>query len=755
MQSPSPPCIIGTEMRDGRFASVVAALVLAWSPWAEAGELGEPSEAAAKIARLVKDLGAESFDVREKATAELSVIGDAALPALEEAVRSPDAEVRSRAELLLKDIRWRLPKALAERLGVFAREFAGYRDADPDRQMGLLAEFQSLAPSEAERYILMAFKEDRSSEGRTRLASLLGGCRSAEAEALMLELSGAEDATCRQFSAIALGRFPGDKPLSRLCLLVADPDPDVRRAALDAIANRGLEGRGGAKAVEASLEDQDLSVRSAAVRAAGRVGLAGAQEKLWKLAGSGDVSVRTAAIWAMAELAAPGDEAATARLASLLEDTLPAVRAQTVRALVAMRATGVRVKLGELLSNPDPSLAADAAWALGELGPGDRSAELCRASRSSGDRSLAIASVLALLRAGDEEAARLAADMLGKASATEASLLAKTLVEDGDPKWIPVLCAAEKRRQEDEFTGLSLSLRDGVLRDPDAFAPHVARLAKPNSGLGYAVRAEFLADHALFAEAAAIQPAAEQSRASRGVLLLEAGRGSEGMQLLRDAASVDPMDAVAQNNLAWFLLTASRAELRDKAGGLRLAGRAAALEPRAAFILDTHAWALHLNGNSREALARIEEAIFWTSPGIHSERSILDAHRARILIALGRRQEGAAALSAVLKARPRDVRLRAEAARAYCDLGDAAEARLQLEQMLALDFPDVEVIANDPDLAPMRRGPEFDALLKRANEARDRLKQSLSGILDAHPEQGPDEDQKAPAMIRGGAGEGG
>jgi hypothetical protein len=63
------------------------------------------------VEKWVKDLGSESFDVREKATAKLKEIGAPAAEALRKAAKeSPDAEVRQRAEELLQAIAKPAPK---------------------------------------------------------------------------------------------------------------------------------------------------------------------------------------------------------------------------------------------------------------------------------------------------------------------------------------------------------------------------------------------------------------------------------------------------------------------------------------------------------------------------------------------------------------------------------------------------------------------------------------------------------------------
>src|SRR5437660_1272196 len=66
-----------------------------------------PAEAAAPpdgAPRLVEQLGSDEFAKREQATQALEAIGQAALPALRKAARSPDLEVRRRAEALLRKI---------------------------------------------------------------------------------------------------------------------------------------------------------------------------------------------------------------------------------------------------------------------------------------------------------------------------------------------------------------------------------------------------------------------------------------------------------------------------------------------------------------------------------------------------------------------------------------------------------------------------------------------------------------------------
>jgi hypothetical protein len=61
---------------------------------------GPRREDVAEVERLIRDLGARSFRVRESATTKLSLIGEPALPYLAKALASSDAEVRRRAKYL-------------------------------------------------------------------------------------------------------------------------------------------------------------------------------------------------------------------------------------------------------------------------------------------------------------------------------------------------------------------------------------------------------------------------------------------------------------------------------------------------------------------------------------------------------------------------------------------------------------------------------------------------------------------------------
>jgi tetratricopeptide (TPR) repeat protein len=82
----------------------------------------------------------------------------------------------------------------------------------------------------------------------------------------------------------------------------------------------------------------------------------------------------------------------------------------------------------------------------------------------------------------------------------------------------------------------------------------------------------------------------------------------ETIKLYERVLSLDGNQPIALNNLAWILVTANEAELRDKKRALALAQKAVALE-RSPVFLDTLAEALYANGFAPEAVETIKEAV--------------------------------------------------------------------------------------------------------------------------------------------------
>jgi hypothetical protein len=73
----------------------------------------------AEVEKLIRDLGSDEFEVRESASNRLALIGEPALPQIEKALKSDDAEVRRRAEELKEKI---VEAAVARRKDLLSKE---------------------------------------------------------------------------------------------------------------------------------------------------------------------------------------------------------------------------------------------------------------------------------------------------------------------------------------------------------------------------------------------------------------------------------------------------------------------------------------------------------------------------------------------------------------------------------------------------------------------------------------------------------
>jgi tetratricopeptide (TPR) repeat protein len=96
---------------------------------------------------------------------------------------------------------------------------------------------------------------------------------------------------------------------------------------------------------------------------------------------------------------------------------------------------------------------------------------------------------------------------------------------------------------------------------------------------------------------------------ARSKLLLAAGDERLALAALHRAVKARPNWLAAVNNLAWHLVAASEANLRDPALAMSLARRAARLSSRSnPTVLETLAVVLEANRRSQEAIAVLDEA---------------------------------------------------------------------------------------------------------------------------------------------------
>jgi len=92
-------------------------------------------------------------------------------------------------------------------------------------------------------------------------------------------------------------------------------------------------------------------------------------------------------------------------------------------------------------------------------------------------------------------------------------------------------------------------------------------------------------------------------------LLAGQGRHAEAIDHLRKVVRQNSDRVMALNNLAWYLITAEPASLRNPAEALTYSQRAVALDPRHGTVIDTHVDVLTALGRKQEAVQEVRRAL--------------------------------------------------------------------------------------------------------------------------------------------------
>ncbi|MCZ6601978.1 MAG: tetratricopeptide repeat protein, partial [Planctomycetota bacterium] len=144
-----------------------------------------------EIARLIEQLGDRNWKSREEAASELLEMGNRVLEPLREALDHPDAEIRLRAEKLIRKLSWRFTGELGEKVKDL---FENYESLDVDERGFVVGQVTSRLGIEGIDILLHIAKEDEEAQIRAmalRSASRLGG---EELQETILEaLAGEED----------------------------------------------------------------------------------------------------------------------------------------------------------------------------------------------------------------------------------------------------------------------------------------------------------------------------------------------------------------------------------------------------------------------------------------------------------------------------------------------------------------------------------------------------------------------------------
>ncbi|OHB74652.1 MAG: hypothetical protein A2Z34_04660 [Planctomycetes bacterium RBG_16_59_8] len=304
-----------------------------------------------RIRDLVEQLGDDDWNTRQRAACNLIGEGPAALPQLNEATQSPDAEVASKARIIIDIIGKtggiRLSPALAERRPEIYQELIA---ADGEEKRRLL--LRTIAGAARER---PAYPEQDQDIDQMALYLL----RKDEAS-----LSAQE-----KLAMIAI--LQTGRSTDSLAILTGDRDPAVRKQALTAMAAGGALSNLPAErktevvrnllSVLGELPENEKKSLTKELASSGEE----LEKVLVALAQTTETDIRRGAVIALCEIA---PERHVAEIASRLRDWDAAIRARAVETLGRLKATEHAGKIAPLLKDPSPVIRLRALGALEAIG---------------------------------------------------------------------------------------------------------------------------------------------------------------------------------------------------------------------------------------------------------------------------------------------------------------------------------------------------------------------------------------------------
>lgn len=256
-------------------------------------------EARAAIPALARVLRGNNHQLRWDAAAALWRIGKEAVPALTEALQSPDPDVL---------------RAAAYALGEIGPDAAGAVPALIRLLESPNSEVRSAAANTLPRIVppalasLRKVVEDGTADARGAAVQVLLEHQRAlwlSTRALVKMAQAREPAVRRQaLEALGTIRLPSTPALNALTAALLDPEPEVRVAAADALAQMWWKAQPAVSNLVACLDDASSPVRQAAARTLGAVGAPArlALPKLEQLQDDKEETVRNAAKEARARI---------------------------------------------------------------------------------------------------------------------------------------------------------------------------------------------------------------------------------------------------------------------------------------------------------------------------------------------------------------------------------------------------------------------------------------------------------------------
>ncbi|MCE7977576.1 MAG: HEAT repeat domain-containing protein [Nitrospira sp. NTP1] len=193
---------------------------------------------------------------------------------------------------------------------------------------------------------------------------------------------------------------PPDAPPSvsiRLSELLADPDPEVRRTAAEALGKIGHQSA--ESALLAALADQDPRVRAAAALALGRVSDGKSGAVLVRKLADPSESVRVASALALGEI--DHSAAHEEQILHALHDADASTRVAASRALLRLETVSFSTDLESALKDPNPQVRQGVAAVLSETGDTRSLPSLLRLLQHDADAGVRAEAAFRLGKVGD------------------------------------------------------------------------------------------------------------------------------------------------------------------------------------------------------------------------------------------------------------------------------------------------------------------------------------------------------------------
>ncbi len=317
---------------------------------------GSPADLVAALGPHLKD---ENPQVRKGVAGALGRCGGEALPALTNAFKDEDADVRKQVTLSLDTVARKDKGAWSAILAILN---SGLKDPDPKVRLTVVQTLARCGPGAVP--LLLAALEDEDVKVRANAPAALGALKP-EARAVLPALArrfkAEKEVPVKQSLLQTLGKL-GPEAVAPLTDALRDDDPGVQLAALKALGPLGPEARPALAAMkELAVQASNPSVRSLAVKAVARVGPEG-QAAVLDLLRVADTETRLACL-------------------QILGSQSDKVPKQAVPALVAA------------LTDKEKKVRALAAFVLGKIGPDARDA-LPALAEANKDRDTDLAPII-------------------------------------------------------------------------------------------------------------------------------------------------------------------------------------------------------------------------------------------------------------------------------------------------------------------------------------------------------------------------